>query len=343
MDDIYEFENPKYRVASMQIKAIAYDIVIEITKKKMEASNSEELKNKLTNINDKLIELTESLEEQLEALDECDQELENQNDEKKAVSSPKEKDEVPKQEPIEKQEEKMPEPVEQKPQQEEPIITSNTVKIVPIPSSEKKEEEKQPNLEEEEQKPVAVEIKEQVPLAKLQEPEITPKVIEDTSQDKKEEPVKETQEEKQMINIQPALEIKADPNLTLEEETPNQDFPKVVATAETHQLKQFKKTTKALSKAIMVRQSQLENLRKSRIRQENLLKEKGVFTGEEEIEQAQSQVVGTEKKVLPDAVERQIEDLTVKANIYYNEGETEKAQELYNQIRELSKQAETKE
>ena len=342
MDDIYEFENPKYRVASMQIKAIAYDIVIEITKKKMEASNSEELKNKLTNINDKLIELTESLEEQLEALDECDQELENQNVDKE-FSLPEEKKEVSKQESIEKQEEKIPESVEQKSQQEEPIITSNTVKIVPIPSSEKKEEEKQPNLEEEEQKPVAVEIKEQVPLAKLQEPEITPKVIEDTSQDKKEEPVKETQEEKQMINIQPALEIKADPNLTLEEETPNQDFPKVVATAETHQLKQFKKTTKSLSKAIMVRQSQLENLRKSRIRQENLLKEKGVFTGEEEIEQAQSQVVGTEKKVLPDAVERQIEDLTVKANIYYNEGETEKAQELYNQIRELSKQAETKE
>ena len=342
MDDIYEFENPKYRVTSMQIKAIAYDIVIEITKKKMEASNSEELKNKLTNINDKLIELTESLEEQLEALDECDQELENQNDEKKAVSSPKEKDEVPKQEPIEKQEEKMPEPVEQKPQQEEPIITSNTVKIVPIPSSEKKEEEKQPIIEEKEQKPVYVEIKEQVPPAMPQEPEITPKVVEGASQDKKEEPVKEPQEEKQMINIQPALEIKADPNLTLEE-TPNQDFPKVVATAETHQLKQFKKTTKSLSKAIMVRQSQLENLRKSRIRQENLLKEKGVFTGEEEIEQAQSQVVGTEKKVLPDAVERQIEDLTVKANIYYNEGETEKAQELYNQIRELSKQAETKE
>lgn len=342
MDDIYEFENPKYRVASMQIKAIAYDIVIEITKKKMEASNSEELKNKLTNINDKLIELTESLEEQLEALDECDQELENQNDEKKAVSSPKEKDEVPKQEPIEKQEDKIPESVEQKPQQEEPIITSNTVKIVPIPSSEKKEEEKQPIIEEKEQKPVDVEIKEQVPPAMPQEPEITPKVVEGASQDKKEEPVKEPQEEKQMINIQPALEIKADPNLTLEE-TPNQDFPKVVATAETHQLKQFKKTTKSLSKAIMVRQSQLENLRKSRIRQENLLKEKGIFTGEEEIEQAQSQVVGTEKKVLPDAVERQIEDLTVKANIYYNEGETEKAQELYNQIRELSKQAETKE
>lgn len=342
MEDIYEFENPKYRVASMQIKAIAYDIVIEITKKKMEASNSEELKNKLTNINDKLIELTESLEEQLEALDECDQELENQNDEKKAVSSPKEKDEVPKQEPIEKQEDKIPESVEQKPQQEEPIITSNTVKIVPIPSSEKKEEEKQPIIEEKEQKPVDVEIKEQVPPAMPQEPEITPKVVEGASQDKKEEPVKEPQEEKQMINIQPALEIKADPNLTLEE-TPNQDFPKVVATAETHQLKQFKKTTKSLSKAIMVRQSQLENLRKSRIRQENLLKEKGVFTGEEEIEQVQSQVVGTEKKVLPDAVERQIEDLTVKANIYYNEGETEKAQELYNQIRELSKQAETKE
>lgn len=341
MDDIYEFENPKYRVASMQIKAIAYDIVIEITKKKMEASNSEELKNKLTNINDKLIELTESLEEQLEALDECDQELENQNVDKE-FSLPEEKKEVSKQESIEKQEEKIPESVEQKSQQEEPIITSNTVKIVPIPSSEKKEEEKQPIIEEKEQKPVDVEIKEQVPPAMPQEPEITPKVVEGASQDKKEEPVKEPQEEKQMINIQPALEIKADPNLTLEE-TPNQDFPKVVATAETHQLKQFKKTTKSLSKAIMVRQSQLENLRKSRIRQENLLKEKGVFTGEEEIEQAQSQVVGTEKKVLPDAVERQIEDLTVKANIYYNEGETEKAQELYNQIRELSKQAETKE
>ena len=337
MDDIYEFENPKYRVASMQIKAIAYDIVIEITMKKMEASNSEELKNKLTNINDKLIELTESLEEQLEALDECEQELENLNDEKKVVSSPKEtpivKNEVP--QPIEKQEEKIPEPVEQEPQ-EEPMITSKTVKIAPIeePSSEKKEENlEQPKVEVQEEKKVTI----------PSEPEITPKVVEDTSQNKKEEKEVKVPEEKQTINIQPALEIKAAPNLTLEEETPNLDFPKVVATAETHQLKQFKKTTKALSKAIMVRQSQLENLRNSRIRQENLLKEKGIFTGEEEIEQAQSQVVRTEKKVLPDAVERQIEDLTVKANIYYNEGETEKAQELYNQIRALSKQAETKE
>ena len=36
--------------------------------------------------------------------------------------------------------------------------------------------------------------------------------------------------------------------------------------------------------------------------------------------------------------ERQIEDLTVKANIYYNEGEIDKAQELYDQIKKLMNQ-----
>ena len=42
-------------------------------------------------------------------------------------------------------------------------------------------------------------------------------------------------------------------------------------------------------------------------------------------------------KELPEDIERQIEDLTVKANIYSNEGETAKAEDLYNKIKELNK------
>ena len=65
----------------------------------------------------------------------------------------------------------------------------------------------------------------------------------------------------------------------------------------------------------MVKQKQLENLRNSRTRQEQLVATKGVFN---QVEKDSSNVIEQNpvvKKPLPDNVEREIEDLTVKANM----------------------------
>ena len=101
------------------------------------------------------------------------------------------------------------------------------------------------------------------------------------------------------------------------------------------QPKQFIKTSKKESKAIMVRPNQLQNLKNSKEEQENILDDLGVFpkSSKKEIKVVKQEVTPQ----IPDDVERKIEDLTVKANIYYNEGETEKAQELYDEIKELNK------
>lgn len=87
----------------------------------------------------------------------------------------------------------------------------------------------------------------------------------------------------------------------------------------------------------MVRPNQLENLRKSRLYQEQLLISKGLFQSPTETTEPIPKPEQTPKE-LPDNIERQIEDLTVKANIYYNEGELDKAQELYDQIKALNKE-----
>ena len=100
--------------------------------------------------------------------------------------------------------------------------------------------------------------------------------------------------------------------------------------------KRLQKTTKSLSKAIMVRPNQLQNLRKSRRFQEQLLAKQGVFEKTDQAEEIIPITQGSQQ--LPDEIERQIEDLTVKANIYYNEGEVDKAQELYDKIRKLNEQ-----
>lgn len=97
--------------------------------------------------------------------------------------------------------------------------------------------------------------------------------------------------------------------------------------------KVFQKTTKNGSKAIMVRQNQLKNLKNSRVEQEKLLETMGLFP----ISSEQNLTPIEINKELPEDIERQIEDLTVKANIYSNEGETAKAEELYNKIKELNK------
>ena len=80
MDDVYEFENSEYRLASMQIKAIAYDVMTGITRKKGVLKNKDiptEVLNRLTLISDRIVELTDSLEEELQKLD---QTIENTNE-----------------------------------------------------------------------------------------------------------------------------------------------------------------------------------------------------------------------------------------------------------------------
>lgn len=235
VDEIYEFENNRYRTASIQMKAIAYDIVIESKNKK-----PEEKRNAIV---DEIINLTEKIEKQLELLDSLEEEKEI------------------------KEEKTSPQPPEEKPKEE------------PIP--EKSVEEKKDVIQ------------------KIEAP----------------------QEEKQPEEKEPSPPVETTP---------------IVANQPTSAKKQFKKTIKNLSKAIMVKQNQLENLRNSRTRQEQLVATKGVF---DQVEKDSSNVIEQNpvvKKPLPDNVEREIEDLTVKANIYYNEGEIEKAQELYDRIKELN-------
>ena len=245
VDEIYEFENNRYRTASIQMKAIAYDIVIESKNKK-----PEEKRNAIV---DEIINLTEKIEKQLELLDSLEEEKEIKEEKIEEKTSPQPPEEKPKEEPIPEKN------VEEK---------KDVIQKIEAPQEEKQPEEKEP----------------------------TPPV------------------EKSV------------------ETTP------IVANQPTSAKKQFKKRIKNLSKAIMVKQNQLENLRNSRTRQEQLVATKGVF---DQVEKDSSNVIEQNpvvKKPLPDNVEREIEDLTVKANIYYNEGEIEKAQELYDRIKELNQQ-----
>src|SRR5699024_11596275 len=74
VDERYEFENAEYRIASIELKAIAYDVVTAISKRKTEliqkTTAKEEIENLLTELNnksDKLLVLTNQIEESLEA------------------------------------------------------------------------------------------------------------------------------------------------------------------------------------------------------------------------------------------------------------------------------------
>lgn len=134
-------------------------------------------------------------------------------------------------------------------------------------------------------------------------------------------------EEKEVITEEEATE-----NSQIED---HQEVTKQEEAELPQQPKQFIKTSKKESKAIMVRPNQLQNLKNSKEEQENILADLGVFpkSSKKEIKVVKQEVTPQ----IPDDVERKIEDLTVKANIYYNEGETEKAQELYDEIKELNK------
>ena len=91
MEDKYEFESAEYRIAAIELKAVAYDIVATISKRKTElmktTKNEEEKKQRLTelnNRNDNLLMLTNQLEEQLEALDSLDKEMKKRDLEEKS-------------------------------------------------------------------------------------------------------------------------------------------------------------------------------------------------------------------------------------------------------------------
>ena len=297
MDDVYEFENSEYRLASMQIKAIAYDVMTGITRKKGVLKNKDiptEVLNRLTLISDRIVELTDSLEEELQKLD---QTIENTN---------------------EKQLE----------------TTLNNMNQSTIEVKETQEEIPKPEAI------IQKEFKEENNITPLQQPKVEMNNVQEN------EPVEEPQTQKIDKSITTSKsgltenqesEISHSPEMNEVEET---DSPMNATTVQEpikeSAKKRLQKTTKCLSKAIMVRPNQLQNLRKSRRFQEQLLAKQGVF---EKTDQAEEIIpITQESQQLPDEIERQIEDLTVKANIYYNEGEVDKAQELYDKIRKLNEQ-----
>lgn len=297
MDDVYEFENSEYRLASMQIKAIAYDVMTGITRKKGVLKNKDiptEVLNRLTLISDRIVELTDSLEEELQKLD---QTIENTNEKQLETTLNN--------------------------------MNQSTIEVKETP--------------EELPKPEAIiqkEFKEENNITPLQQPKVEMNNVQEN------EPVEEPQTQKIDKSITTSKsgltenqesEISHSPEMNEVEET---DSPMNATTVQEpikeSAKKRLQKTTKSLSKAIMVRPNQLQNLRKSRRFQEQLLAKQGVF---EKTDQAEEIIpITQESQQLPDEIERQIEDLTVKANIYYNEGEVDKAQELYDKIRKLNEQ-----
>ena len=288
MEDKYEFESAEYRIAAIELKAVAYDIVATISKRKTElmktTKNEEEKKQRLTelnNRNDNLLMLTNQLEEQLEALDSLDKEMKKRDLEEKSSK---------------------PLALSNKDLEEKKAIVINANPIeqekeIIIPEEEP-EEEFDTEIEPEQHQPISI------------------------------EKTNEEQQKNITTKISPQTAFSSSPKI-----------PTPVGANTQPVKRKFQKTTKNISKAIMVKPNQLENLRKSRINQEQKLVEKGIFLPlMQNLQKNMIEEPQPLKKELPDDIERKIEDLTVKANIYYNEGEIDKAQELYNQIKALTNQ-----
>ena len=288
MEDKYEFESAEYRIAAIELKAIAYDIVATISKRKTElmktTKNEEEKKQRLmelNNRNDNLLMLTNQLEEQLEALDSLDKEMKKRDLEEKSSK---------------------PLALSNKDLEEKKAIVINANPIeqekeIIIPEEEP-EEEFDTEIEPEQHQPISI------------------------------EKTNEEQQKNITTEISPQTAFSSSPKI-----------PTPVGANTQSVKRKFQKTTQNISKAIMVKPNQLENLRKSRINQEQKLVEKGIFLPlMQNLQKNMIEEPQPLKKELPDDIERKIEDLTVKANIYYNEGEIDKAQELYDQIKALTNQ-----
>ena len=402
MDDIYEFENNEYRLASMQIKAIAYDIVTGISKKKIALkkkgdSDTSSLAQKLATISDRIIEITDSLEEELQKLDQIEEKREimtsetvvatednTSAQEKDFTDDKKEEAEVPSQkikidlsEQIEPKQEVMEETEKKEEQQEPKTPIKNDVEkgkfVIPLSAfknanSNNQESAKENTAKETEKKaeqqgtPIENDIEKGkfvIPLSAFKNASQEKATEVDNNKESTPEPAPQeptiVEQNNQEVSL-PDLNIKiADSTTNTPAESENkepQPREQVQETSQTPQVepsktesskkestvkKRFQKMTKNLSKAIMVKPSQLQNLRKSHEYQEQILANLGIFEKTEASEEAKNPITEGPKE-LPDDVERQIEDLTVKANIYYNEGEVDKAQELYDKIKELNEQ-----
>lgn len=399
MDDIYEFENNEYRLASMQIKAIAYDVVTGISKKKIALkkkgdSDTSSLAQSLTTISDRIIEITDSLEEELQKLDQIEEKREimtsetvvttednTSAQEKDFTDDKKEEAEVPSQkikidlsEQIEPKQEVMEETEKKEEQQEPKTPIKNDVEkgkfVIPLSAfknansnnqesakentakeTEKQAEQQGPPIENDIEKGKFV-----IPLSAFKNASQEKATEVDNNKESTPEPAPQeptiVEQNNQEVSL-PDLNIKiADSTPAEPENKEPQPREQVQETSQTPQVepsktesskkestvkKRFQKMTKNLSKAIMVKPSQLQNLRKSHEYQEQILANLGIFEKTDASEEAKNPITEGPKE-LPDDVERQIEDLTVKANIYYNEGEVDKAQELYDKIKELNEQ-----
>ena len=405
MDDIYEFENSEYRLASMQIKAIAYDVVTGISKKKtiLKKKNDNEassLAQKLATISDRIIEITDSLEEELQKLDQIEEKREimtsetvvatedntsaqekdftdDKKEEQEEVEVPSQKIKIDLSEQIEPKQEVMEETEKKEEQQEPKTPIKNDVEkgkfVIPLSAfknansnnqesakentakeTEKQAEQQEPPIENDIEKGKFV-----IPLSAFKNASQEKATEVDNNKESTPEPAPQeptiVEQNNQEVSL-PDLNIKiADSTANTPAEPENkepQPREQVQETSQTPQVepsktesskkestvkKRFQKMTKNLSKAIMVKPSQLQNLRKSHEYQEQILANLGIFEKTEASEEAKNPITEGPKE-LPDDVERQIEDLTVKANIYYNEGEVDKAQELYDKIKELNEQ-----
>ena len=402
MDDIYEFENSEYRLASMQIKAIAYDVVTGISKKKtiLKKKNDNEassLAQKLATISDRIIEITDSLEEELQKLDQIEekreimtsetvgatednisaQEKDFTDDKKEEVEVPSQKIKIDLSEQIEPKQEVMEETEKKEEQQEPKTPIKNDVEkgkfVIPLSAfknvnSNNQESAKENTAKETEKKaeqqgsPIENDIEKGkfvIPLSAFKNASQEKATEVDNNKESTPEPAPQeptiAEQNNQEVSL-PDLNIKIADSTTNTPAEPENKEPQpreqVQETSQTPQVepsktesskkestvkKRFQKMTKNLSKAIMVKPSQLQNLRKSHEYQEQILANLGIFEKTEASEEAKNPITEGPKE-LPDDVERQIEDLTVKANIYYNEGEVDKAQELYDKIKELNEQ-----
>lgn len=405
MDDIYEFENSEYRLASMQIKAIAYDVVTGISKKKTilkkkNDNDASSLAQKLATISDRIIEITDSLEEELQKLDQIEEKREtmtsetvvttedntsaqekdftdDKKEEQEEVEVPSQKIKIDLSEQIEPKQEVMEETEKKEEQQEPKTPIKNDVEkgkfVIPLSAfknansnnqesakenttkeTEEQTEQQEPPIENDIEKGKFV-----IPLSAFKNASQEKATEVDNNKESTPEPAPQeptiVEQNNQEVSL-PDLNIKIADSTTNTPAEPENKEPQpreqVQETSQTPQVepsktestkkestarKRFQKTTKNLSKAIMVKPSQLQNLRKSHEYQEQILANLGIFEKTEASEEAKNPITEGPKE-LPDDVERQIEDLTVKANIYYNEGEVDKAQELYDKIKELNEQ-----
>lgn len=402
MDDIYEFENSEYRLASMQIKAIAYDVVTGISKKKtiLKKKNDNEassLAQKLATISDRIIEITDSLEEELQKLDQIEEKREimtsetvvatedntsaqekdftdDKKEEQEEVEVPSQKIKIDLSEQIEPKQEVIEETEKKEEQQEPKTPIKNDVEkgkfVIPLSAfknaNSNNQESAKENTEKETEKkaeqqgtPIENDIEKGkfvIPLSAFKNASQEKATEVDNNKESTPEPAPQeptiVEQNNQEVSL-PDLNIKiADSTPAEPENKEPQPREQVQETSQTPQVepsktesskkestvkKRFQKMTKNLSKAIMVKPSQLQNLRKSHEYQEQILANLGIFEKTEASEEAKNPITEGPKE-LPDDVERQIEDLTVKANIYYNEGEVDKAQELYDKIKELNEQ-----